>query len=248
MAGWQASKVSKIEHAVQAPVVEDVKVWCLHCHAEDQLADLLASLDVVEGMYVEWRAVERSGMRAVQESTIPLYERTKLFRVYEPAVIPGLLQTRDYATARMRRIAEFSGIPDDVDDAVQIRMDRKRVLSKGARLVVVLEEAALYSRIGTRQILADQLAHLIGAAMSPNVSLGIVPLLAERSMWSGPGFWIFNNDLVTVETQSAGLTITQPSEISVYVRTFEQLSTMAVRGIEARALMVAAIDKLEVEQ
>ncbi len=248
MANWQASKISKIEHAVQAPTVDDVKVWCRHCDTEDQLADLLASLDVVEGMYVEWRAVERSGMRAVQESSIPLYERTQLFRVYEPAVIPGLLQTRDYATARMRRIAEFSGIPDDVDEAVQVRMDRQRVLSTGARLVAVLEEAALYSRIGTRQTLADQLVHLAGAAMRPNVSLGIVPLLAERSMWSGPGFWIFNNELVTVETQSAGLTITQPSEISVYARTFRQLSTMAVRGTEARSLIFAAIDKLAVEQ
>lgn len=54
LAGWPGSKVSKVEHAVQTPTADDVKLWCLHCHAEDQLPDLLASLEVVEGMYVEW--------------------------------------------------------------------------------------------------------------------------------------------------------------------------------------------------
>lgn len=118
----------------------------------------------------------------MQESGVPLYERTKLFRVYEPGVIPGLLQTREYATARMRRIAEFSGIPDDTEEAVRVRIERQRVLSTGARLAVILEESALYARIGSREMLAVQLAELISAGMRQNVGLGIVPHNIERSM------------------------------------------------------------------
>jgi hypothetical protein len=245
LAGWQESKVSKIEHAAQAPSAADLRVWCLHCGAGDQLPDLLASLDSVESMYVEQRVAGRAGLRPVQEAAVALYERTRLFRIYEPAVVPGLFQTRDYATARMRRIAEFVGVPDDVEAAVDVRMARQRVIFTGARMVVVLEEAALYLRIGSESMLAAQLAHLIGLAMLPNVSLGIIPLLGERMMWSSGGFWIYDTAEVQLETPTALLTITQPSEIAVYLRTFGELQRTAVHGAAARALIVAAIDKLD---
>jgi hypothetical protein len=50
LAGWHGSKVSKIEHNVRAPSAQDVKTWVTHCAAPDQLPDLLAVLQTVEGM------------------------------------------------------------------------------------------------------------------------------------------------------------------------------------------------------
>jgi transcriptional regulator with XRE-family HTH domain len=246
-AGWHASKVSKIEHCVRPPSADDVRAWVAHCGAEDQLDDLLAVLRAVDGMYVEFRGRERAGFRQIQAEGLQLYERTRRFRIYEPGVIPGLFQTAEYAEARLRRIAEVRGVPDDIADAVQVRMARQRVLnSTERRFAVVLEEWALSARIGSPDLMAAQLAHLMTVCFRHNVSLGVVPMDADRTMWSSPGFWMFDDAQVNVETPTAELTITQPREVQVYARVFAELSSMAVVGAPARSLIVAAIDRLGV--
>jgi len=100
-----------------------------------------------------------------------LYEWTRQFRIYAPGVVPGLFQTADYAAARMAKIIEFSGIPNDLDEAVTARMDRQRVLYSGSHtFAVVLEAAALHARIGSVEMMVGQLGHLINVAASPRVS------------------------------------------------------------------------------
>jgi Domain of unknown function (DUF5753) len=161
-------------------------------------------------------------------------------------VIPGLFQTVDYARARMRRIIAFSGTPDDLEQAVQARMERQRVVYAGDHtFAVVLEEAALYARIGDREMMAGQLGHLITVSSLPRVSLGIIPRDADRTMWSSPGFWIFDDERVHVETPTAKLTITQPREVAVYARTYSELASMAAIGPAARRLITNAITALE---
>ncbi|MCW2643295.1 MAG: putative transcriptional regulator [Dactylosporangium sp.] len=243
--GRHPSKISRIEHGTAAPSAADIRTWCGHCGANDQVDDLVASLRAVEGMYVEWQRQEHTGMRRVQEASVPLYEQTRLFRIYEPGLIPGLFQTPAYATALMGRIIAFCGIPDDLEQAVAARMDRQRVVHTGDhRFAVVLEEWALRARIGSAEMMAGQLGHLINAASLPSVSLGIIPMNVDRGMWASPGFWVFDEDRVLVETPSAELTITQPREIGVYVRTFTALASRAVYGATARSLITAAIDVL----
>ncbi|WP_238011584.1 helix-turn-helix transcriptional regulator [Dactylosporangium sp. AC04546] len=241
-AAWPRSKVSKIEHARQTPTADDIRVWCEHAGALDQAADLIATRHALEGMWVELRRLQRTGLRHFQDSFVPLWERTRQFRVYEAGVIPGLFQTSAYARARMRRIIEFNGIPDDLEQAVQARMDRQRVVYTGDHtFAVVLEENALFARIGDTNMMAAQLAHLITIAVLPNVSLGIIPRDTDRTMWASPGFWIYDDERVIVETPSAQLTITQPREVALYARTFVELSSMAVVGSAARRIIADAI-------
>jgi transcriptional regulator with XRE-family HTH domain len=243
-AGWHASKVSKIEHSARPPSAEDVRLWAHHCAASDQLPDLLAALRAVEGMYVEFRGRERSGLRQIQAEGMQVYERARNFRIYEPGVIPGLFQTPAYAEARLRRIAEVRGVPDDIAEAVAVRMDRQRILNSERRFAIVLEEWALYARLGSTEMMAGQLAHLVTVCVRQNVSLGIVPMTAERTMWSSPGFWLYDSTQVVLETPTAELRITQPREVQIYVKVFNELSSMAVVGPAARSLIMAAIDRL----
>jgi transcriptional regulator with XRE-family HTH domain len=247
LTGWHYSKVSKLEKARQSPSISDIRALCKACEAEDQVPDIVASLHAVDGQWVEWQRVERTGMRRLQESYWPLYEKTRQFRIYEFGMIPSILQTPAYATATMERVIEFSGVPNDLEEAVTARIERQRVLQVGDhRFLIVLEEAALRMRIGEPGIMAGQLGHLINVAALPRVSLGIVPPDISRTMWSSiPGFWIYDDERVLVETPSAELTITQPREIAVYARTFAELASMAVYGAEARALVVAAIETLD---
>jgi transcriptional regulator with XRE-family HTH domain len=239
------SKISRIEHGHATPSVADIKAWCERCGAGDQAADLIASLHSFESAYAEWRRLERTGMRRHQESYRPLYERTRLFRIYEPGVIPGLFQTAGYAGARMRRIAEFSGTPNDIEEAVASRLARQRVLRcSDHRFAVVLEEWALRCRIGSAVVMADQLGQLIHLATLPSVSLSIIPANIDRTMWSSPGFWIFDDEQVLLETPTAELTITQPGEVAIYERTFRELGSMGVVGVAARDLITEAINAL----
>ena len=53
-------------------------------------------LRTVEDMFVEWRRMERTGLRRAQEAVLPLWERTRLFRAYSSWLIPGAVQTRAY--------------------------------------------------------------------------------------------------------------------------------------------------------
>lgn len=80
--------MSRIENAVTPPSVEDIRLWASHCGAAGQLPDLIASLRAVEGMWSEWRRMERAGLRQAQEARLPLYERTRNFRSYLSRLIP----------------------------------------------------------------------------------------------------------------------------------------------------------------
>lgn len=95
-------------------------------------------------MYLEWRRLNRTGLRRDHERSIPLYERTRLTRTYVSTLVPGLLQTRTYATALLRTITEFQGTPDDVPDAVEARLRRSDVIRDGRhRFSILIEEAVL---------------------------------------------------------------------------------------------------------
>ncbi|MFE1767693.1 helix-turn-helix domain-containing protein [Streptomyces angustmyceticus] len=245
-AGWHESKCSRIENGRTGPSDDDLRVWALHCGAEGQTADLIATARNIDGAYVEWRRMERSGLRRAQESVLPLWERTRHFRAYSSWLIPGPFQTRAYIEALLRAIRDRRSLPDDLEEAVQVRVDKQRLLYEGPRrFAVILEENTLRHRIGGAATMAGQLGHLLSLAALPHVSLGVIPQHVDRTaLWPVEDFWIFDDAQVSVELVSALLTITQPHEISLYAHTFADLAELAVYGAPARNLIAAAIDSL----
>lgn len=245
LAGWHYTKVSKLEHAATSPTEEDIRAWCRHCRADDQASDLIASARNIESMYREWRRRMRGGLKRLQESSIPLYERTTLFRVYEHTVFPGLFHTAEYAAALLSYWVDVMGIPNDVDAAVAIRLERQKVLhQRPKRFVFLLAEQVLRTRVGSTEVMAGQLGNTLAVLSLPSVSVGVIPSTAERSAWSQVAFWMFDDVQVNVDTVSAGLQITTPHEIALYARTFDQLRQSAVFGDKARALILRVRSEL----
>jgi transcriptional regulator with XRE-family HTH domain len=246
LCGWHESKVSRIEHARTAPSADDIRAWCEYCGQPGEADELITFLRTVEGMFVEWRRMERTGLRRAQEAVLPLWERTRLFRAYSSWLIPGAVQTRAYTAAVLRAIAARRELPDDVDDAVAVRSDRLRLLREGDhRFLVLIEESVLRNVIGGVEVMSGQLGHLITVASLPSVSVGIIPMGLDRdAAWPVEDFWIFDDRQVNVELVSGWLTLTQPREVAAYARTFGELSQIAVRGTQARAAITAAIDAL----
>jgi len=138
-------------------------------------------------------------------------------------------------------------LPDDVEDAVAVRQERLKLLHEGERTFAVLvEEAVLRNVMGDTDIMAGQLGYLLTVSELPSVSLGILPLGADRTaMPPVEDFWIFDDAQVNVELISGYLTITQPGEVAMYADAFARLADIAVVGAPARRLIAAAIDALE---
>lgn len=244
--GWSESKSSRIENARTPPSDADIKAWCRACGANDQIPDLTAANRQSADAHVQWRQLQRTGLRRLQETVGDVYQHTSIFRVYVSDVIPGFLQTPGYATALLSAIAGFRGTPDDVSDAVSARMRRNTVLAGGARrFTFVLEESVLRHRLCGAEAMAAQLGHLLAVMDFHNVAVGVIPFAARRNVWPMPTFTIFDDARVHADTLDAASTLTQPSQVELYARAFERQSREAVRGAEARSLISAALASLD---
>jgi transcriptional regulator with XRE-family HTH domain len=244
---WHHAKTSRIENARTPPSPTDIRAWCRATGAEDQGEDLIAASQHAESLYREWRQRVRSGLRKLQDSYVELYRSTDLLRVYSPVLVPGLLQTEGYARALLSANARLLGVPDDAAEAAAARLERSQVIHQpGHRFVMVIEEAVLYYQLGDADAMAAQLGYLLTAGALPAVSFGIIPTATrERTLWPQETFDVHDDTLVSIELISAEVNITQPSEIALYIKVFEQLRSMAVYGAEARALILRAIEALE---
>lgn len=246
--GWSVAKSSRIENAVTVPSDRDIRAWSTACGADDQAADLIAANRQADSMYLHWKRLQRTGLKQLAETSAKLYERTRQFRVYASHVMPGYLQTPGYATALMSTIAGFRGTPDDVREAVEVRMRRARFIHEGNhRFATLIEENVLHHQVGSQDVMASQLGNLLAAMPLPSMSLGIIPAATARegAMWPLEQFTVFDDTRIHVELLAAKVTVTAPSELDVYLRAFARLAELAVYGAEARALIVKAIDTVQ---
>ncbi|MGD0560856.1 MAG: helix-turn-helix transcriptional regulator [Streptosporangiaceae bacterium] len=244
LAGWHFTKVSKIEHGRSMPSDADIELWCFHCGAESQIADLTAAARGIEKMYIELKRLLRAGTARYQRELLDEETRTRHFRIFDPAIVPGALQTPGYAAVRLSEFADMVGVPADVPAAVAVRMERARLMLSGERLFhVVLGEHALRAGLAGREVMDDQLRHLLEVSQLPRLRLGILPTRARHYMTFG-GFWIFDDREAQIETYSAAVRITQPSEIAMYAKVFEHYSRRAAYGQQAADLISLAIADL----
>ena len=243
--GFHFTKISRVEHGAQGLSDADIRTWCLACDASDETPALIAQARAADSLYRAWKSQARSGLRRLQETIGPLYEQTRLFRIHEHWSIPGLLQTAAYSTESMAYWSRLLKLPDDREAATEARLERQRVLRSGDHhFVFLLAEQTLRTRIGTAEIMVEQLDRVLGAMALTNVSIGIIPAGAGLGAHAQTAFWIFDDDLVKVETLTAALDITRPDEIEIYVTVFDQMRRAASYGRSARALILKARDEL----
>lgn len=245
-AAWQESKVSRIENGKQRPSEEDVRVWCEITGQGDQLGDLIATVRHVDELWLDMRRLLRAGAEQRQRQALPVYGKTKVFRIWHPTVVWGTLQTSEYASAVFEQVVSYYEIPNDAEEAVAKRLERQQYLYRGDRIFnVLLGEQALYTNFGGPDVMKGQLDRLLAVMRLPRLSLGIVPRSAPASIWPGNSFSMFDARLVLVETYSAELSVTQPREIELYAKAFALLKQSAVYGTAVRDLILTAIQHFD---
>jgi transcriptional regulator with XRE-family HTH domain len=241
-AGWLPSKVSKIEHGRQTPSESDLDEWCRQCGAYSELPDLTATVRTIETQFAEWRRILRAGTKHRQQASANIYDQARLFRIYEPAVVPGIFQTKEYAVAVLSVTIDFFQIPDDARAGADARLARQGILDhRDRRFHVIIGEQALRTDVGGAAIMREQLERLLTAVGRPNVRLGVVPVHAAYRVPLHNGFWILDDKLAQFDTYATEFSLTRPDEIALYARAFERLAALAVYGSEASDLMIAAM-------
>ena len=243
--GWPPSKVSKLEYGRQAPSEQDIRDWCVACEFPSEIPDLISAIRSVEAQMVDWRRSLKGGTRARQRQNVSAYEKTTLFRAWEPAVVPGLLQTSDYARAVLTTVIEFYGVPDDVEEGVALRLDAQRVMTHGdRRFLLLLGEAALHTSVGSADVMRAQLRKLLEFARTPRVHLGVVPQVAPYTVPRNNAFTIYDDRFVTVATYTAELTLAQRHEVAVYSRAFDRLLALAAKASAAEKMIEHALSAI----
>jgi transcriptional regulator with XRE-family HTH domain len=244
-AGWDESKCSRLLHGRTPPSDDDIRAWCRICGVPEEIPNLIAASRNADNAYVEWRRVHRSQKR-MQDLGLRMFD-AKLYRFYSSNFVLWPLQTPDYMRAVITRFDEFHhASAPDIDAAVTARVDRLRYLNDPARrCMLIMEESVLHGRLFDDEVMAGQLRHMLSMMRRPNISLGVVPLRARRHQEPTETFHIYDEHTVAVELVSAIVTVTQPREVALYLRCFNDLGQAAVHGSAARELISEALAALD---
>jgi transcriptional regulator with XRE-family HTH domain len=149
---------------------------------------------------------------------------------YVQQLVPGLLQTEDYARAVLRAIRLDLG-PAEVERRVGLRMARQSLLTRDEppELWAVIDEAVLRRVVGGQEVMRQQLKRLAEAAARPNVTLQVLPFTAgEHAGMDGP-FTILgfpdpaDPDVVYLEHTTSDLYLEDPEATTRYARLFDHL-------------------------
>jgi transcriptional regulator with XRE-family HTH domain len=248
-AGWNKSKSSRLETGTTPPSDDDIRIWCRVCGADDrEVNDLIAQTRRADEVYVEWRRMQQTGMRRMQETRMLVYERTRHFHVYSSNIIPGLLETFAYAEALLSTVADFHGVPNDASEAAKARLARARILKEaGRQFAFLVEEHVLYHPFGDSEVMSAQLGQLLADMVLPAVSIGIIPRGTQRAraVWPIESFMVLDGEVASVELLTAKVTIRAPGQVAQYGNAFARLADMAVYGAGARRLIRQALESFE---
>lgn len=236
--GWPHSKIYKLENGRQTATAADLQSWAEATGRPEAIADLHSRLKGLESHVRSWRRQLATGHRPVQDAITAEHARTTTLHIWENALIPGMVQTPDYARAVFTRHAQLMRSPRDTEEAVRARVRRQEALyDSGKRHRIIMWEGALRALVCAPAVLAAQLDRLAGLTGLDTVELGIVPFAAPLKIHPANGFWIYDDRLVVVEDWHAELWIDDADSIGVYQRTWALLRESAAFGLDAQRII-----------
>lgn len=245
--GWaSASKLSRLENGRSRPDPRDVMDLLDLYGVSGPLREELAAITRDAGDMRGWLR-SYPVMTPRQRSYAELEAGCADIREYSPVIVPGLLQTKEYARTRIvssRPLTSYSSDADksDVDDPeteVEARMARQSLLTRETdppRYSAVLEEAALCRRAGPPEVLRAQLNQLCKLAALPNVTLQVLPRETTIANWYLPhtAFSLYrfadpqDPETLAIEGLSTNLVLTDRDELDRYTVVFEWLQSAAL--------------------
>jgi transcriptional regulator with XRE-family HTH domain len=242
---WPGSKISRIENRQVGISTQDLR----------KLLDLYQVTDRAyrdELLEMARRATERgwwqafSGMPPALGNLIGLEAEAATIRTYQPELVPGLLQTADYARAVIRA-GRPADTTEEIDRRVEIRLERQEVLTRTdpppPKVSVVLNEGVLARRVGGPEITRAQLEHLVRERDRANIVIQVLPFSGgAHPAMVGPFTMLTFLDpadpgVVNVENVLGALAMEQPEELRAYEEVWSALQAQAASPDDSRAII-----------
>ncbi|WP_233221559.1 helix-turn-helix domain-containing protein [Streptomyces carminius] len=235
------SKLSKIENARLAPSAADVERILTAIGVSDEVkAEYTAAARASATETTAWRLLKRIGTHKGQQAAGALEAQMSMLRLFQPALVPGLLQTPEYIRAVLRR---HSLSEDTLIRTVNGRLERQSVLYDGTKsLRFIITEPVLRWRIVPPQVMAAQLDRIASVSRLPHVDIRVVPLGVRQYDFANHAFVIRDDRMVTVETVHAEVVVTDPRDIGLYIGKFEGFEQAAVSGDDMLTLVAKIRD------
>ncbi|MFI6940412.1 helix-turn-helix domain-containing protein [Streptomyces sp. NPDC050418] len=233
------SKISRLENGRRSISQRDVRDLCGVYEVEDvRIVDSLMQMAKDSRQQGWWHAFGDIPYSVY----IGLETDAASLRVYDPQVVPGLLQTRGYAEALITGALPETQ-PTDIDKRVQVRVRRQERIQAAEnplRLWTVLDEAALRRMVGNKQLMIEQLEHLVEMSQLPHVTVQVIPF----EMGAHPGvngqYAILefpdtaDSSVVYIEGVTSDLYLEKANDVHKYSVMYEHLRAQALNVEQTR--------------
>lgn len=228
--GMSQSKISKIETGKALPSFFDVERILVALEvptaARSEILEVARAANV---SFVAWRTLRQGGIAERQAQVAAIEQQARLIRVFQPALVPGLLQTPDYARAVLS-LPRLAGGHKSVSEAVAARMERQALLYDPAkRFVFVLMDSVLTGGPLSGPAMAVQRDHIEAVAKLDNVEVGVVTTADRLPEVPSNAFVLFDDRMVVVETFGGEMVLRDPRDIELHTAVFDLFAAQASR-------------------
>ena len=247
---WSTSTIFRIETGRSRPQPGNVRVLLELYGVSGAERDGLIRL-AREARQPGWWHSFRDVLPNPYEVFIGLEAGAASIRNFEPVVVPGLLQTEEYAR-QMSRGGPRELDREDIERRVQVRMERQRILTREdrPRLWAVIDEAVIRRLVGGPEVMAEQLRHLIECAEQGKTTLQVVPFSAGAHAGTTGPFIILDfpeptdPSVVYVETLAGDLYLEERADVDRYTLAFDRLLAAALHPDDSVRLVQQAADAM----
>lgn len=243
---WQASRISRIENRQSGIAAPDLRKLLDMYQIEDRdyrsyLAELARRLNE-RGWWQKYSGLIDSGYADL----ISLEAEARAIRSYEQELVPGLLQTPEYAHA-IFRIGRPNDTSEEIKRWVEVRMERQEVLTRPhpqpPRFNVVLSEAALRRPVGGYDVMLAQIEYLVRPRDRANVTIQVLPFDAGAHPAMTAPFTLMafpdpdDLGLVNVEGATGALFLEEPAELRIYEEIWGAVQATALSPDDSLAFL-----------
>ncbi|WP_089156928.1 helix-turn-helix domain-containing protein [Micromonospora sp. NBS 11-29] len=242
-------KVWRIESGLGSVRGVDVRAMCQLYDANAELTGALTAL-ASETKAKGWWHAYGDAIPDWFELYVSLEQAAHRLRFYYDAMVPGLLQTREYAHAVYQHRHEVSD--EDRERLVEVRLQRQTLLTRrlppAPRCSVVLSEAALLRVVGSSATMVGQLRHLLTLSERPNISVRVLPLMAGLHRGVEAGTFVMlafppgnratpEPPVVYSESWTGALYLDRPQELAAYEKVWASIDELALdQGLSRRLI------------
>lgn len=238
--GWDTSRVSRMLTGKRGCSEADVSAFLTACRVPRAERERLLRLsDEVNQPGV----LETFGDRLPKQlhTLVDLEDHADRIADFQPNVVPGMLQTEDYARSL---IVETGTMPEgEIEDRVEARMTRQILLAREplTRFTYFIHELALFLPVGGPVVMSSQLHHLLRLSVRPNITLRVVPRsIGGHAGIAGP-FMVLDIDdfkpVVYLDSETTILFMEEPREIATYRRLLKVLAETALDERQSREVI-----------